>query len=85
MPKPEDDGKAEESLTGNPSSSSKDTTREKPRKTLTNNIWDFQTSDDAKRWMKKYRTEIAASTASVFSTFIAVGSVWVIAAGYDGR
>lgn len=27
----------------------------------------------AKHWAKKYRTEIAASSSSVFSTFIAVG------------
>ena len=31
----------------------------------------FQPSNDVKRWAKRYRTEIAASSSSVFSTFAA--------------
>ncbi|KAK4896625.1 hypothetical protein LTR27_005544 [Elasticomyces elasticus] len=34
-------------------------------------IFNFQPSNDMKNWSKKYRTEIAASSSSVLSTFVA--------------
>lgn len=37
----------------------------------TSSIFNFQTSKDVKKFAKKYRTEIAASTSSVLSTFVA--------------
>ena len=40
----------------------------KPR---ANNIMSFQSNKDLKKFAKKYRTEIAASTSSVLSTFLA--------------
>merc|ERR1711939_724083 len=40
-------------------------------KSGTNAIFQFHTSKEAKQWAKKYRTEIAASTSSVLSTFVA--------------
>lgn len=40
-------------------------------KSGTNAIFQFRTNKEAKQWAKKYRTEIAASTSSVLSTFVA--------------
>ncbi|RMY62806.1 hypothetical protein D0863_10822 [Hortaea werneckii] len=40
-------------------------------KSGTNAIFQFHTSKEAKQWAKKYRTEIAASSSSVLSTFVA--------------
>ena len=37
----------------------------------TSSIFAFQTSSDVKKFAKKYRTEIAASTSSVLSTYLA--------------
>jgi solute carrier family 25 carnitine/acylcarnitine transporter 20/29 len=31
-------------------------------------------SEQAKRWTKRYRTEVAASSSSLLSTFVAVGA-----------
>ncbi|KAI7553132.1 hypothetical protein KC331_g1443, partial [Hortaea werneckii] len=36
-----------------------------------NAIFQFRTNKEVKQWAKKYRTEIAASTSSVLSTFVA--------------
>ncbi|KAI7584820.1 hypothetical protein KC316_g6483 [Hortaea werneckii] len=50
----------------------KDADSQPPKpKSGTNAIFQFHTSKEAKQWAKKYRTEIAASTSSVLSTFVA--------------
>jgi len=42
-------------------------------------------SEQAKRWTKKYRTEVAASSSSLLSTFFAVSRVPVVVVdvGYE--
>merc|ERR1711939_441518 len=50
----------------------KDANSQSPkRKSGPNAIFQFHTSKEAKQWAKKYRTEIAASSSSVLSTFVA--------------
>merc|ERR1711939_898665 len=50
----------------------KDADSQPPKpKSGTNAIFQFHTSKEAKQWAKKYRTEIAASSSSVLSTFVA--------------
>ncbi|KAK3071202.1 hypothetical protein LTR53_009052 [Teratosphaeriaceae sp. CCFEE 6253] len=54
-------------------SSSKDVAKRSsaPKHDSNTSIFAFQPSTDVKRWAKRYRTEIAASSSSVFSTFAA--------------
>lgn len=57
--------------TPNAPSSTMDSSAESKSSNSTGNIFAFQASDDVKRFAKKYRTEISASSSSVLSTFVA--------------
>ncbi|KAK4549633.1 hypothetical protein LTR36_004934 [Oleoguttula mirabilis] len=64
MPGPQDDDKP-------PSTPRKDAAPPPPPAKPPGSILSFQASEDVKRFAKKYRTEISASSSSVMSTFVA--------------